>query len=250
MPRRDFSPRPGGPRGESYRSAAGIRAGNIEYCMHNPWLDIPLADYEAHMALPEIGQARLLSDIFADALRTHVPDSVAVIGCAGGNGLERISPECTTRVVGVDLNPDYLKQTRQRFDGKFQSLELIHADIERDAPPVAPVRLVFAALVLEYVNPEKALPRLRDMLAGNGVLITVLQRPSPHMPAVSPSPFESLRALDAVLRHIEPACLSDVCARHGLGEFSASLHTTDNGKQFQRQCFCACQTPGVDSTAG
>ena len=218
--------------------------------MHNPWLDIPLADYEAHMALPEIGQARLLSDIFADALRTHVPESVAVIGCAGGNGFERIAPEITTRVIGVDLNPDYLRQTRQRFDGKFQSLELIQADVEHDAPPVTPVRLVFAALVLEYVNPEKALLRLRAMLAGNGVLVTVLQLPSPHMPAVSPSPFVKMRALDAVLHHIEPARLRDVCARHGLGEFGSSLHTTDNGKQFQQQWFRVYQPPVDNSTGG
>ena len=30
--------------------------------MSNPWLDIPLADYEAHMALPSIGQSRLIAD--------------------------------------------------------------------------------------------------------------------------------------------------------------------------------------------
>ena len=27
----------------------------------NPWLTIPLADYEAHMALPQVGQAQLLA---------------------------------------------------------------------------------------------------------------------------------------------------------------------------------------------
>jgi hypothetical protein len=30
--------------------------------MRNPWLDIPLADYEGHMALPAIGQSRLIAD--------------------------------------------------------------------------------------------------------------------------------------------------------------------------------------------
>jgi hypothetical protein len=36
--------------------------------MKNPWLDIPLADDEGHMALPYVAQAELLSDIIADAL--------------------------------------------------------------------------------------------------------------------------------------------------------------------------------------
>ena len=54
----------------------------------NPWLTIPLADYEAHMALPQVGQARLLADLFAAELRVGSPSSVAVLGCAGGNGFE------------------------------------------------------------------------------------------------------------------------------------------------------------------
>jgi len=36
--------------------------------MRNPWLDIALADYEGHMALPNVGQAQILSDVFARAL--------------------------------------------------------------------------------------------------------------------------------------------------------------------------------------
>jgi hypothetical protein len=68
--------------------------------MNNPWLDVPLADYEGHMALPGIEQAQLLSGIFADVLAKFSPRSVAVIGCAGGNGFDRISPSIS-RVVGV-----------------------------------------------------------------------------------------------------------------------------------------------------
>ena len=34
----------------------------------NPWLTIPLEDYEAHMALPEVGQAQLLAALFAAEL--------------------------------------------------------------------------------------------------------------------------------------------------------------------------------------
>jgi hypothetical protein len=51
--------------------------------MNDPWLDVPLADYEGHMALPGIEQAQLLSDVFAGAPAKFSPRSVAVIGCAG-----------------------------------------------------------------------------------------------------------------------------------------------------------------------
>lgn len=44
--------------------------------MRNPWLDIPLADYEGHMSLPHVGQAVLLGDVFEGALREgRVPRS-------------------------------------------------------------------------------------------------------------------------------------------------------------------------------
>jgi len=38
----------------------------------------------------------------------HAPSSVAMLGCAGGNGLERVDPGVTTRVVAVDIHLSYL----------------------------------------------------------------------------------------------------------------------------------------------
>jgi hypothetical protein len=67
----------------------------------NPWLTIPLADYEAHMALPR--------------------------------------------------------------------LELHVTDLERAQLDLAPVELVFAALVLEYVEPESAPKRLVRLAARSGL---------------------------------------------------------------------------------
>ena len=58
--------------------------------MCTPWREIPLSDYEAHMSLPSVGQARMLADQLALLLERHAPISVAIIGCAGGNGLDRI----------------------------------------------------------------------------------------------------------------------------------------------------------------
>jgi len=37
----------------------------------SPWLEIPLADYEGHMALPEIAQARMLADELESAVRVQ-----------------------------------------------------------------------------------------------------------------------------------------------------------------------------------
>ena len=110
--------------------------------MKNPWLDIPLSDYEGHMALPEVAQAQLLADVFAAQLEINKPRSLAMLGCAGGNGFERIDPEVTRRVVGVDLNGRYLHEVCARFGTKFERLARSansQADPASDspAPPAA-----------------------------------------------------------------------------------------------------------------
>ena len=85
----------------------------------SPWHDIPLADYEGHMGSPEVAQAPLLAATFADLLKKHVPRSVAILGCSGGNGFERIPIAQVTRVVGVDINSRYVERLRGRFGAQY-----------------------------------------------------------------------------------------------------------------------------------
>jgi len=124
--------------------------------MNNPWLNVSLADYEGHMALPGIEQAQLLSDIFADVLARFSPCSVAVVGCAGGNGFDRIPP-AILRVVGVDLNPHFVAETEARFGDRIENLELMVGDIQSHKVRFAPVDLIFLGLILDYVNAESVL---------------------------------------------------------------------------------------------
>ena len=58
--------------------------------MANPWLSIPLQDYEGHMGRDNAQQLSVLSELFKRALDICTPDSVAVLGIAGGNGLEHL----------------------------------------------------------------------------------------------------------------------------------------------------------------
>jgi SAM-dependent methyltransferase len=172
--------------------------------MKNPWLDIALSDYEGHMAAPEVAQAQLLADVFAEQLESHRPRSLAMLGCTGGNGFERITPGVTRRVVGVDLNGRYLNEVRARFGAKFERLELVEGDIQSGAIAFAAVDLVYAALILEYVNVEVTLRRMRDFLNPGGVLVTVVQLPGANLPAVTPSPYPSLQVLEAVMQFVAP----------------------------------------------
>jgi SAM-dependent methyltransferase len=100
--------------------------------MTNPWLEIPLADYEGRMALPKVAQATLLGEFFERILRERAPASVAILGCAGGNGFDRIDLQVTTRVIGIDINPAYVATARERFERRLPGLDLIVADLQQD----------------------------------------------------------------------------------------------------------------------
>src|SRR5579872_7410889 len=80
----------------------------------HPWLAVPLDDYERHMSSAPVRQLDALADLFGEALRICQPQSVAVLGVAGGNGLDRVDPAVTRRVVGIDIHPEYLDAVRQR----------------------------------------------------------------------------------------------------------------------------------------
>jgi hypothetical protein len=205
--------------------------------MKSPWLDIPLSEYEAHMALPQVAQAQLLADVFGAVLARYRPRSVAVLGCAGGNGFERVSAEVTGRVVGVDLNPAYIEQLRARFRGRVAGLELYAGDIQTGAVSFEPVELVFAGLVLEYVDVGAVLGRVRTLLVPGGVLGTVAQLPHPTTAAVTPSPCPSLGALGAAMRLVSPSEIGKLARCHGFGEVESHTEESRGGKRFQVQTF-------------
>ncbi len=203
----------------------------------NPWLDIPLADYEGHMALPHVAQASLLADLFGALLRELQPESVAVLGCAGGNGLDRIDPAATSRVVGVDINPQYVEAMRNRHQGRFAQLEAICADVERRRYIYEPVALAWAALLFEYVDPFAAINRIAPLLGPEGVLATVVQEPSDAVSFVTPSPYASLEALSSAHRHVAPARLASLAAGQGLYEMRRQRVSSAGGKAFVLQVF-------------
>ena len=106
-------------RVRGFKTVVFVPQGSVKHrdLMRNPWLDIPLADYEAHMASPEVAQAQMIASALAELTQAQRPQSLAVIGCAGGNGFERIHRLQTTRVVGVDII--FLRIWRRRGAGSM-----------------------------------------------------------------------------------------------------------------------------------
>ena len=205
--------------------------------MSNPWLDIPLGDYEGHMALPEVGQARMLAGTLTELLRTHAPASLAIVGCAGGNGFAEATEAGVTRLVGIDINPAYLADAKARHTDLNVALELHCADIEQGVPAMPPAALVYAALVFEYVDLGRAVRHLRSICLPGGTLATVLQLPKAGTSEVSPSPFTRLEGLSAIMRLVPPENLREAGSEAGFVPHDEKLITLASGKQFCLQVF-------------
>jgi hypothetical protein len=162
--------------------------------MRNAWLDIPLADYEGHMSAPGVEQLGALSDLFRQVLHDIEPASVAILGVAGGNGLEHIDPTITRRVVGLDVNAEYARATAVRF-ATLPGLEVVVADLEEVQPAVAPCDLVHAALLFEHAGTDRCLTHALGLVAPGGTFSVVLQGQSTTSPDVATTPFTSMHRL-------------------------------------------------------
>jgi hypothetical protein len=162
--------------------------------MPNPWLSIPLEDYEGHMGPAGVRQLTVLAELFKYALGRYLPESVAVLGVAGGNGLEQIDCAATKRIVGVDINQRYLNEVQRRF-GTLAGLELHCRDLAERDFSLAPVALVHSALIFEHVGLGHALDNALSLVAPGGRLSVVLQLPSEDEQGVASTSYTSMQNL-------------------------------------------------------
>ena len=198
----------------------------------NPWLAIPLEDYESHMSLPSVGQSSYLAGVlrrWVDALK---PSSVAVPGCAGGNGFDVLSSSGVQRAVGIDVNAAFLDTVGKRYGGMFQTLELLELDISSPDCVFQPVEFIFAALIFEYVKPDRCLERLRALVTAEGRVGVILQNASPDHAAVTPSPFSSLKSLEAVITLVPPRDFKPLAEAAGFTLLEEQQQTLESGKSF------------------
>ena len=156
-----------------------------------------------------------LSAAFAQVYRTARPRRVLLLGCGTGAGLEHVDLAITERVVGVDLNLQYLAVARQRHHRLGARLELFCADVRTADLSEAGFDLVHAALLAEYLDPEGLAAVMARAAAAGGTCAVVLRLPGGE-PAEEASDVESVRALGKVTRLVEPAGLSTLLARRGL----------------------------------
>jgi len=206
----------------------------------DPWLNIPLADYEGHMNAPEVGQLSVLSELFAEVLASFRPESLAILGIAGGNGLEHIDPQVTRRVVGVDINPAYLEAIRRRHGARL-NLELHGVDLAGPPLNLEPVQLVHAALVFEHAGAGRCLENAVALVSPGGILSVVLQLPAASEPNVAATPYRSMQTLAGHFSLIDREWFGSAMKQSGFSLKQEARRTLPAGKAFWMGVFCGPQ---------
>ena len=205
------------------------------------WQNIPLADYEGHMTAVGVEQLGPLAELFRQALAHVRPESVAILGIAGGNGLQHIDPAVTIRTVGIDINAEYLDVVAQRHPG-LHALELHHHDLAQTAIAIPPVDLVHAALVFEHAGTGECLTNALRLRRATGRLSVVLQLPSTSQAGVAPTGYDSLQSLKESFQLIDPVWLAETLAGHGLRLEYEWRHPLPSGKAFWHGIFSPAAT--------
>lgn len=120
--------------------------------MTNPWEEISLDDYEKHMSLDSVWQLQALDVIMKEQFAAYPVETAAVLGVAGGNGLEHIDTDKFRTVYGVDINADYLRVVSQRYTQLSEVLECLRIDLINEAEKLPQAQLLIANLLIEYIG--------------------------------------------------------------------------------------------------
>ena len=201
--------------------------------MNHPWKEIPLDDYEQHMALDSVGQLQALNRIMKDQFEVRPVRTAMVLGAAGGNGLEHIRKEKYDSVLAVDINEDYLKAAAQRHAGLQDVLEFLCLDLSQEAEKLPHAELVIANLLVEYIGYDVFQQVIRRV--NPDWVSCVIQINTDEAEWVSGSPYlHAFDRLDEVHHQMEENTLTEALKAVGYENILRKEDLLPNGKKFIR----------------
>jgi len=208
----------------------------------NPWLDIPLDDYERHMSHDLVGQATLLNSLTKKYLDKIKPETAVFLGIAGGNGLEHIDNNITRTVYGVDINPAYLDTASVRYKETIPTLQLINLDIVKNSETICRTDFVWAALVLEYTGIDNALTFSVNNIRKDGHLVISIQSNN-NIQSISPTGVETVKKAGEIFSIINPEELLGKAVDAGFRLMGKEENPLPNGKSIITFHFISPQAP-------
>lgn len=169
----------------------------------NPWLEIPVAEYIGHMSDKHVRQYQMLNLVFRKAYTFKQPLSLLVLGATDGNGFEYIANNTTRKVIALDINQEYLSLARERFQPVLPGCEFICEDAAKYQFAESFFDMIHGALIFEYIDYKKLLPKISGSLKLNGVLTTVIQLEDSGVSKISETKYSSLKKLATIMKTVD-----------------------------------------------
>ena len=205
--------------------------------MENIWNTIPLEDYEFHMQHQTVGQLNLLNELTKKYLKKFRPETVMILGVAGGNGLEHVDSTVTNSVFGIDINQNYLNQTQKRFKDSILNLNLVNLDISTQTKEkIAQVSLIWAALIFEYIETDKCFDFIDNNIQENGYLIITVQENN-GVNAISQTGIETIKSVGKIFKPISESDLVTSADKFGFCKIDFEENLLPNKKSLKTYTF-------------
>lgn len=169
--------------------------------MDNPWEMVSLSDYEEHMRSSDVYQLQTLNRIIKKQISSHPVKTIAVLGIAGGNGLEYIDTTKIKKVYAIDINSDYLSSCKERYAYLGNCLQLLRLDLASQSAVIPRVDLMIANLFIEYIGIEAF---TNHILNSKPTFVSCVIQKSTTDEFVSNSPYTSaLTGIAAIHKDID-----------------------------------------------
>ena len=204
--------------------------------MSNPWEEISLDDYEKHMSLDSVRQLQAMNSIMQEQFSSYPAETAMVLGIAGGNGLEHVSPGKFRKVYGIDINADYLCAVSERYTELSGVLECLHIDLINEAEKLPQAQFLIANLLIEYIGCgafQKAVLQTAPQYVS-----CVIQINTDEKQWVSESPYlHAFDRLDEVHHQMEVKALTAAMKETGYLLILQKSYPLPNGKALVRLDF-------------
>ena len=197
--------------------------------MNNPWINIPISEYDGHMNHPDVQQQEFLADFFEKSIADTGAESVLLAGCATGNGIDRLPLFPQVKLTAVNINEVFCDHVADRFSD-IENLTVRTCSIEE--PLEGRFDLIVAGLVLEYVSVPLALANFHSALNRSGVLAIATQQMSSTLSIITPTPYATIRTLSRILHHVDDSLLMKLTAGLGFHLIKENNITLPSGKVF------------------
>ena len=164
----------------------------------NPWHNITVENYVNHMLHPNVAQLQMLNRIIKQQIGLIPPDKrgesiVAILGITEGNGLEHIETHGISKVIGIDINKNFLNFCQKKYGYLKNALVLQQIDLVTQKDIAVDVLgesdLIITNLVIEHIHLEHFIAIIKE-LPRHGQRVSCVIQINPDGAIASKSGFE------------------------------------------------------------